>query len=60
LFFLAETLGYTVNDLAERLSVSEFLEWHEYFKIKNEAEKKAMDKAKAKNNTRSPRSFRRR
>tara|TARA_Y100000588_G_scaffold372217_1_gene444521 strand:- start:2577 stop:2759 length:183 start_codon:yes stop_codon:yes gene_type:complete len=60
LFFLAETLGTTVNDLAERLSVSEFLEWHEYFKIKNEAEKKAMEKSRAKSKSRSPRSFRRR
>lgn len=46
---IAETLGgMTVAELEERLSTSELFEWAEWFKIKNEENKKAAERARSK------------
>jgi hypothetical protein len=39
LFLLAETLGRTVNELLDQMSVEEFAEWSAFFRWKNEQKK---------------------
>ncbi len=49
MFMIAETIQCgTVDELSERMSLSEMREWQEYFKIKAEEEKKASEEAKRK------------
>lgn len=48
MFRIAETLGgRTVGELEEALSVSEFAEWAAWFELKADAEKRAIERAKA-------------
>lgn len=42
----------TVDELSQKLSVTELFEWNEWFKLKAEAEKKAAEKAKAQSRAR--------
>lgn len=42
----------TVGELEERLSTDELFEWAEWFQMKHEAEKKAIEKAKARSGRR--------
>jgi len=43
---IAETIGgATVEELAQRMSVSEFFEWAEWFSMKREVEDKARREA---------------
>ena len=39
MFLLAETLGRTVNELVDQMSVDEFAEWSAYFQWKNEQQR---------------------
>lgn len=39
MFLLAETLGRTVNELVDQLSIDEFVEWAAYFRLKNEQQR---------------------
>lgn len=61
MFVIAETLqSGTVDELSERMSISEQREWQEYFKIKDKEQKKARKKArKGKKKPRAPRRARR-
>jgi len=43
LFLLAETLGRTVNELVDQMSVDEFNEWAAYFKWRNEQQRRGGD-----------------
>jgi len=45
-FGVAKELGYTVQELHERLTIEELLGWSAYFSIVNQEQKKAMDTAK--------------
>ncbi len=45
-FFIAETLGLTLVDLRQRMSVEELLAWNAYFLLKGEREEKAYEDAK--------------
>jgi len=42
---LAEKTGYKVSYIRDEMSLDEFSEWAAYFTLKNEAEKKAIEKA---------------
>jgi hypothetical protein len=44
---LAETLGRTVEEIENEMSVTEFFEWAAFFDYKAKEQKKAVDKAKA-------------
>lgn len=60
MFAIAETLKCgTVDELSERMSVSEQREWQVYFEEKERQQKKARKKAKQKSKKRSPRPTRR-
>lgn len=49
MFAIAEALQCgTVDELSERMSVSEQREWKKYFEIKSKEQEKRMKKAKAK------------
>ena len=48
MFKIAETVGKTVGELEELLTVDEFVGWGAWFELKYEAEKKAYEKAKRK------------
>jgi hypothetical protein len=39
LFLLAETLGRTVNELVDQMSVGEFAEWSAFFRWKAEQQR---------------------
>jgi len=43
LFLLAETLGRTVNELTDQMSVAEFSEWAAYFEWKNQQQRRGGD-----------------
>ena len=45
-FFIAETLGITLLELKNRMSMEELLSWNAYFELKNEREEKAYEDAK--------------
>lgn len=49
MFAIAENLGgCTVDELSNRMSVGEMLEWRKYFELKEEQRKKARKEAKNK------------
>ena len=45
-FGVAKELGYTVQELHERITSEELLGWSAYFSIINQEQQKAMDAAK--------------
>jgi len=45
-FGVAKELGYTVQELHEKLTVEELLGWSAYFSIVNDEQNKAMEAAK--------------
>ena len=45
-FGVAKELGYTVQELHEKLTVEELLGWSAYFSIINDEQNKAMEAAK--------------
>ena len=45
-FGVARELGYTVQELHEKLTMEELLGWSTYFKIINQEQDKAMQAAK--------------
>lgn len=45
-FFVAEKLGLTLAELRQRMTYQELVGWSTYFKIRNDAEKAAYDKAR--------------
>ena len=45
-FGVAKELGYTVQELHERLTMEELLGWSAYFSIINQEQEKAMQAAK--------------
>ena len=45
-FFIAETLGITLLELKNRMSMEELLSWNAYFELKNEREEKAYEDAR--------------
>tara|TARA_R100000773_G_scaffold496_1_gene869 strand:- start:1730 stop:1903 length:174 start_codon:yes stop_codon:yes gene_type:complete len=54
LFFLAKELGMTVKELSAKLTREELVGWIAFYEIKNEEEKKAMEKAQNKPRARVP------
>jgi len=49
MFTIAETIQCgTVDEISERMSVSELAEWQEYFKLKEKERKKRQREAKSK------------
>lgn len=44
-FYIAETLGMTLDELMTSMSVDEFNNWIAYFQVKNEKEDQAMKRA---------------
>jgi len=45
-FGVAKELGYTVQELHEKLTMEELLGWSAYFSIVNDEQNKAMEAAK--------------
>ena len=45
-FFIAEKLGYTVQELRHKMSTKELIAWNAYFDLKAERENEAYEKAK--------------
>lgn len=45
-FFVAEKLGLTLAELRSRMTDTELLGWSTYFKIRNDAEQEAYEKAR--------------
>tara|TARA_R100000329_G_scaffold31198_1_gene28819 strand:- start:25 stop:198 length:174 start_codon:yes stop_codon:yes gene_type:complete len=54
LFFLAKELGMTVKELSTKLTREELVGWIAFYELKNEEEKKAMEKAQNKSRARVP------
>ena len=48
MFFLAKELGMTVKELSTKLSREELVGWIAFYELKNEEEKKAIEKAQNK------------
>jgi hypothetical protein len=43
---VAEKLGYTLQELQERITVEELLLWNAFYEVRSEQEKAAIEKAK--------------
>tara|TARA_R100000152_G_C6634893_1_gene81321 strand:- start:106 stop:279 length:174 start_codon:yes stop_codon:yes gene_type:complete len=54
LFFLAKELGMTVKELSAKLTREELVGWIAFYELKNEEEKKAMEKAQNQSRARVP------
>ena len=54
MFFLAEELGMTVQELTSKLTKEEYINWIAYFELKREYEDKAIQDAKNKSQARKP------
>ena len=54
MFFLAAELGMTVQELTNKLTKEEYINWIAYFELKREYEDKAIQDAKNKSQARKP------
>jgi len=43
---VAKELGYTLNDLRERMTPEELLLWHSFFMLQREEEEKTVNKSR--------------